>query len=214
MTITHTLFCGHSPVTRWGATQGQQDLGTDLVSRIQAADQPVVILDFSGIEAANASYVRATALWMLRCALKARDTGDYPPSADPWRIQPLRLEGIFLAGLSEEVRNDIAIQLNEGRLACAEVIDCDDDQVRKVAILGHLDTQLRRTLDCLLELGGECTADRLWKHFTEDRIGPTGWNNRLAELYQSHLINRRKEGKFWKYFTTFKEVTNGIRLFA
>ncbi len=214
MTITHTLFSGDPPATRWGATQGQQDLGTDLVSRIHSAEQPVVMLDFSGIEAANASYVRATALWMLRCALKAREAGEAPQSADPWRIQSLRLEGIFLVGLSEEVRNDIGIQLNEGRLACAEVIDREGDQIRSVAILGHLDTQLRRTLECLLELGGECTAERLWKHFVEDGIGPTGWNNRLAELYQRHLINRRKEGKFWKYFTTFKEVADGIRLFA
>ena len=214
MILTHNLFSGYPPVTRWGATQGQQDLGTDLVRRMQAADQPVVILNFTGIEAANASYVRATALWVLRCALKGREAGDDLQSADPWRIQPLALGGFFLEGLSEEVRNDIGVQLNEGRLACAEVVERDGEEIRTVAILGHLDTQLRRTLKCLVELGGDCTADRLWKHFAQDGIGPTGWNNRLAELYQRHLINRRKEGKFWKYFTTFKEVADGIRLFA
>lgn len=214
MTIIHQLLQG-GPATRWGATAGQTDLGS-LAIRTAAADSPVVILDFEGIEAANGSYVRATALWMLRCAIEARrgSRDEAAGSRDPWRIHPLAMHGFFLAGLSEEVRHDVTIQLNEGRLPCLEVVEREGDEIQSVAILGHLDTQLRRTLDCLLEIGEECSAETLCRRFHEDRIGATGWNNRLAELHQRHLIGRRKDGKFWKYYTMFKEVTYGIPMEA
>jgi hypothetical protein len=212
VTITYQLLQG-GPPTRWGATTGQADLG-NLATRVESADGPVVVLDFEGIEAANGSYLRATALWMLRCAIEGRKNSRYEGegSQDPWRIRPLAMEGFFLAGLSDEVRHDVTILLKEGRLPCLEVVKWEGDEIQSVAILGHLDTQLRRTFDCLLEIGEASSAETLSRRFPEDRIGVTGWNNRLAELYQRHLIGRRKDGKFWKYFTMFKEVADGLRL--
>lgn len=212
MTIIYQLLQG-GPSTRWGATAGQADLDS-LAASVESADGPVVVLDFEGIEAANGSYLRATALWMLRCAIEARKSSRHEAegSQDPWRIRPLTMEGFFLAGLSDEVRHDVIILLKEGRLPCLEVAKWKGDEIQSATILGHLDTQLRRTFDCLLEIGEASSAETLSRRFPEDRIGVTGWNNRLAELYQRHLIGRRKDGKFWKYFTMFKEVADGLRL--
>jgi hypothetical protein len=74
VTITYQFLQG-GPATRWGASTGQADLGS-LATRVESAGGPVVVLDFEGIEAANGSYLRATALWMLRCAIDVARRGN------------------------------------------------------------------------------------------------------------------------------------------
>jgi hypothetical protein len=199
--------------TRWGATRAQADLA-GFPAAILAAPEPVdLLLDFSGIEAVNGSYVRASVGWLLRCALLSRsDTVEEASGTDPWLIRPLGISALFVGNLSTEVRQDIQLWLRANRLPCLEALGWTKQEVATASVLGVLDTQLSKTLSCLSSCGGQAVADTLWKQFSDHGIGVTAWNTRLSELYSRLLVNRRKEGKFWRYFIPCKEVTNGIQI--
>lgn len=210
--MLHYLLRRNGPTHRWGATRAQADLNGLLLPLRSPADPPSILLDYSGIETVNGSYLRATALWVLRCGLKARGKDaleEIQGRADAWAIRPQPLKAFYVTNLSEEVRNDLEIQLRDNRMACLEALTWTKESVLTVRVLGQLDEQLRRALECLQNMGGAAVAEELWSKFQEDRVGLTAWNNRLAELFLRHVVNRTKEGKFWRYFTPFKEALYG-----
>lgn len=197
---------------RFGASRAQADMEGILESIRSQTGLVPVMLDYEGIEAVNGSYVRASVAWMTRCGIAARAGQPQlkTPSSDPWEIRPLPLRAVFTVNLSGEVREEIDLYFKKERLPCLEAISWKGDQVGKVRVLGHLDQQLVRALDCLVSLKKDVVAEDLWKAFPDDRIGLTAWNNRLSELYQRHMVNRTKDGKFWRYSLEFKEVEYGI----
>lgn len=208
---THSLLRDKNPI-RFGATRAQADMQGVLESIRSQTGLVQVMLDYKGIEAVNGSYVRASVAWMTRCGIAARagETQPQTPPLDPWEIRPLPLRAVFAANLSGEVREEIDLYFKKERLPCLEAMSWNGDQVSRVRLLGHLDQQLVRALDCLVSLKKDVVAEDLWKAFPDDRIGLTAWNNRLSELYQRHMVSRAKDGKFWRYSLEFKEVEYGI----
>lgn len=210
--MKHSMCGKDSRPVRIGATRAQDDMG-DLPERVERAEiPPTVILDFFGIEAINGSYVRASAAWLLNCSIAARvgEPTRMPRTPDQWEVRPLAIQALFVANLSGEVREEIDLLFKQLRLPCLEAVDWDETQVGNVRILGHLDPQLFRALECLESVGNGAVAETLWQRFPEDRIGMTAWNNRLSELYQRHMVSRTKDGKFWRYSLEFKEANYGI----
>lgn len=210
--LKHSMRRKDSPPVRIGATRAQDDMA-DLPQLVAAEKTPPsVVLDFNGIEAINGSYARASAAWLLNCSIAARaaEQASKPISPDPWEIRPLPIQALFVMNLSDEVREEIDLLFKQQRLPCLEAVEWDENEVRKVRILGHLDPQLFRALECLQTAGNGSVAETLWQRFPEDRIGMTAWNNRLSELYQRHMVSRVKDGKFWRYSLEFKEAHYGI----
>lgn len=209
--VIHPLLSDGTPI-RFGASRAQADM-EGILEAIRSVGEPAqVILDYSGIEAVNGSYVRATVAWLTRCGITAR-TGEPQlkvSSGDPWEVCPLPLRSIFVAKLSDEVREEIDLYFKKERLPCLEAVSWNKSQVVRARLYGHLDAQLVRAVECLLALGKEVVAEELWKGFPDDRIGLTAWNNRLSELYQRHMVSRTKEGKFWRYKLEFKEIKYGL----
>lgn len=204
------------PIIRIGATRAQADLN-GLLSSIDSSETPCFIaLNFSGIDAVNGSYVRASVAWLTRCALLSRsgapDTQSQSrqDSPDPWEIRPLPIRAIFVSNLTQEVREEIDLYFKQERLPCLEALQTEGEAVISARILGHLDAQLYRTLNCLHHYGESAVAENLWKTYTDDGIGLTAWNNRLSELFQRLLVYRTKERKFWRYSRLFKEVSDGL----
>lgn len=208
--LVHLLFREGNSV-RFGATRAQADMMGILDSIRNQKGNAQVILDFAGIEAVNGSYVRASVAWLTRCGILARNGEPLAKlSGDPWELRPLPLSGIFVANLSDEVRDEIDLYFKNERLPCLEAITCKEDEIVQTRLLGHIDPQLARALDCLIVLNKDVVADDLWKSFPDDRIGLTAWSNRLSELYQRHMVTRLKDGKFWRYSLEFREVAYGI----
>lgn len=210
--LKHVMHRKDSPAVRIGATRAQEDMA-NLPQRISDENiPPTVILDFTGIEAVNGSYVRASVAWLLNCSIAARvgKPANNPSPLDPWEIRAMPIQALFVANLSPEVREEIDLLFKQERLPCLVAVDWDTDEVRDARILGHLDPQLFRALECLKTVGNGVVAETLWQRFPEDRIGMTAWNNRLSELYQRHMVSRAKDGKFWRYSTEFKEANYGI----
>ncbi len=209
--MIHSLLRDKNPI-RFGASRAQADMDGILESIRNQTGAIQIMLDYKGIEAVNGSYVRASVAWFARCGIATRSGEPQPktPPLDPWEIRPLPLRAIFAANLSDEVREEIDLYFKKERLPCLEALSWKGDQVIRVRLLGHLDQQLARALDCLVTLKKNVVAEDLWKAFPDDRIGLTAWNNRLSELYQRQMVSRAKDGKFWRYSLEFKEVEYGI----
>jgi hypothetical protein len=74
-----------------------------------------------------------------------------------------------------------------------------------VELVGPLDPALEITLQNVVERG-EVTGADLGRDVESVGIGPTGWNNRLRELYERRLVFRKNEGRKQLYSAIAKEV--------
>jgi len=79
-----------------------------------------------------------------------------------------------------------------------------DDAVASAWLIGELDPAQRSTFDVARELG-TISAPELAARFTDQRIGPTAWNNRLSALASKGLLVERKQGKS-KSFSPLLEI--------
>ena len=78
------------------------------------------------------------------------------------------------------------------------------DAVVSARLIGELDPAQRSTFEMARELG-TITAPELAGRFTDQRIGPTAWNNRLSALASKGLLVERKQGKS-KSFSPLLEI--------
>ena len=80
------------------------------------------------------------------------------------------------------------------------------ERLASATLFGQIDPAAARTLEAI-EGSDQCTALELHERFARTQnIGPTGWNNRLAELYRARLARRSRQGKFWIYQPLAKSV--------
>lgn len=191
----------------FGATQGQE-LMARIRSELDSAKQLdcALVLELQGIEATNASFLKATVLWAFRCG-QADVRRESPTSADPWAIRPLRLFPV-VTGCQGEVREEVDEFFRGRHLPILHLPEESGHGLGKPTVLGALDPVLARTFE-LLEAVPEATAADLASR-SEDKITLTGWNNRLADLHLLRLASRRREGKFWVYRAADKGVLEWV----
>lgn len=136
-----------------------------------------LFLDFAGIDVATSSYLRAGVIGFR----------DYCRTAG-LRFYPV------VANAVRDVLDDFAIvleQLGDGFLIC----DLDKrEKPVNARVLGRLEGKQQITLDAVISLG-ETDAARLAEAFKDERIGVTGWNNRLAALVARGLLMETRKGR-------------------
>jgi hypothetical protein len=205
--VVHRLNSSKKPMHAAGATLGQEHLGP-LRKRIQNGAGEIVIVDFSGIESATASYLKATIVWLIQSARLVVGNGVNHGAArghhDPI---PLSIYPV-VAGLAADVREELDAVLPGFRLPCLETLKRSDQKIQTGLLHGPLDQALLDTLRALTECGSG-TASSLHQRFPDRKISTTGWNNRLADLHMLRLAMRRKEGRQWLYESVAAEVKNG-----
>lgn len=205
--LIHKLNPSRASVHASGATLGQEHL-RPLRQRLRDEGGDIVVLDFSGIESATASYLKATIVWLIQSArLSVTDGLNYGRAPGPHDPVPLAIYPL-VAGLTTEVREELNDVLPTYRLPCLETLKHSDRRVLRAALHGPLDDALSDTLRALTECGSG-TASSLHVRFQDRKISTTGWNNRLADLHQLRLAVRRKVGRQWLYEPVAAEVTNG-----
>ncbi|WP_434387423.1 hypothetical protein [Melittangium boletus] len=187
----------------FGATKGQEHFAPLLAELRDVSSGEVVIYDFTGIEHATASYVRATVLRLLKASYRAaEDAGTSATSgmdSDVLDVFPL------VAGLSADVAEELQTVLESQGIACFEATKWSAAGVVQGRVRGVLEGVLRDTL-VRVAAARQVTASML-----AEREPPnvTGWNNRLAELYRMRLVKRVKDGRQWIYSAVCSEVIFG-----
>jgi hypothetical protein len=195
----------------FGGALGQQhlkplldELGTGI-----AGSGQVVVLDFEGIEAVTASYLKATIIYLFKAGRAAAEGAEARNTTLP---APMN---IFPAVAN--LRGDVPEELDEvlssigQRLPCLEATlwDAADERIRHARLRGYLDTALRETIEFLNGRTQPTTAQALAADNSTVGIKETGWNNRLADLHRLRLARRVKSGRHWLYELVAQEVSLG-----
>jgi hypothetical protein len=173
-----------------GATNGLTAL-TRLISLIKrCSEAQLFVLDFAGIELATASFLR-------ECVLGFRD---YCRQSQA-NLYPI------IANANQIVEEELGLLLqdrNEAMIACK----VSGSKLSKSHLIGFLDEKLKLTLSAAVERGS-VEAGTLAEHYLDaEKIGVTGWNNRLANLSAAGLLIETKAGRA----KTYRPIVEGIHL--
>ena len=136
-----------------------------------AGEQPVVVLDFSGIDYITASYFLGAFTWL-------------------WEREVVPL----IANASPELREEVELALNAARLKALFGV-LNDGRLSDVRPF-NLEGIEAETYERVRSLG-TATANDL--HALDRRIQPNAWSNRLALLYRYRLLRRENVGRQLAY---------------
>ncbi len=195
-----------------------EDHRREILRTLSAADREtptLFVLDYEGVENVTSSYVKRTALWLLRCGTTScPTTGRLDPDdllGDLGGVAPLP-SNVFpvAANLAGDVREEFDEVFARRALPFLEALDFDATTVRSAQILGRPEPSVRDTLAAIKDLGcQEATAKTLFGSARNGGIGLTAWGNRLADLHRLRLLDRRKLGKEWIYRPIVKTFCYG-----
>jgi hypothetical protein len=134
----------------------------------QQGPKGVLLIDFDGVGAASASFLRESVL-----AFRDYARG-YQPEVFP-----------VVANLNDEIREEFALLLRSRgeAILCCRVDDAG--QIVDVQVLGALDSSLERTLDAIKERGAVSLAEL--RSLPDDAKAST-WSNRLASLIRQGFV--------------------------
>jgi hypothetical protein len=159
--------------------------------RKRVATHPVsddsVILDFTGVEGASASY--------LKRLIHPFFTGPGDPEALPREIAPI-LINVESTDLKEELDDYLT---GKGRVLILANQSRNPPKFRQ--LLGHLDGAAAETFRELQEMK-KSTAAELYERHRDETTNQTAWNNRLVQLVEMRIARRSRVGRFWVYQPT------------
>lgn len=197
-----------------GATLGEGHTAEirKAVSDGTLASGSLVVLDFEGIEATNGSYLRATALWLLRCGqLSVRPDDMLVGSNDSNSPRPYDIY-CALANVEGEVTQEVEDFFNARPIPILIARKLMADRIESATLTGNLEPVLKRTLS-IVSQSNAVSASELHSHFRTEGVSVTAWNNRLADLCALRLIRRQRQGKQWIYEPITKDITYGRSIY-
>jgi hypothetical protein len=168
-----------------GRPLGQKHFGQlcELLGSMRAGS--TVLLDFAGVENVNASWINAAISPLFPWS--ARNENDVFP-----------LVCNFPAQNRDEL--ELVCTLNDQCIP----LGAATNELRLIELIGPLDPALEETLHLVVQRGQATGADL--GRDVDAGIGPTGWNNRLRDLYVRRLVYRTNAGRRQLYSAIAKEV--------
>ncbi|ADO70242.1 hypothetical protein [Stigmatella aurantiaca] len=204
--FVYSLLSRHEGVSPqlYGATLGQAHY-KGLISTIQGAlAESVVVVDFSGVEATTASYLKATVIALLEAAM---DSVNEPSRGGPATVSKDRVN-VFpvVSNLSPEVAEELQTVLEARRLPYLEALRISGTEVTQARLRGFIEAAPAETLERVVT-ARSTSATQLAT--LQSPPTATGWSNRLADLFRLRLVRRIKEGRNWLYSPVVSEVSFG-----
>lgn len=147
-------------------------------------DDVLLVLDFQNVRVATASFLREAVLGLRQLL------------TDPDRL-------VAITNCAPQILEDFSVLL-AARQECLAAVEIQKSEKLSIQILGALDLRLQKCFRLLAD-EGEATAPALAKLSPKEKIGITGWNNRLATLANLGLAIAVKDGRT-KLYTTFTGV--------
>lgn len=169
------------------------------------AEDELVFLDFTGVEATNGSYLKAVLLRLLLCG---RLTVITEPSDFVSELRPLSLFPV-VNNLGSAVWQELVEFAGARKLPVVVAgPGLETHFISTATIEGGLEPVLRQTLNRVLKMG-ETSAPQLHALYPDEGVAVTAWNNRLTELCALRLLRRRRQGRSWLYHAIAKEIQYG-----
>ena len=161
-----------------GVAHGRQVLAALLTSVASATPGQIVLLDFAGVVAATASFLRESILEFRRI-VRGSGSNLYP----------------VIANAAPGILDDLQLLLesrSDAMLSCELDNDGNPSQAR---LIGRLEDKQRLTLE-LLKKSTEVDAGELAARSSElNAVGITAWNNRLASLVSKGIVKESVRGR-------------------
>jgi hypothetical protein len=174
-----------------GSASGSEIL-SQLVGQVNRVSTPtVVVLDFDGISVATGSFLR-------ECVLGFRD---YCRRSQP-NLHPV------VANLTDAVAEELKYLLQSKREVLVACTLKPNGRPIQPEVIGTLEEKQKLTLDAVLELE-EVDAAVLAERFSSEKIGITGWNNRLASLAAGGILMEVRSGRGKRYRPVVEGLKNG-----
>ncbi len=160
-----------------GKSGGLRDFPKFVAAIEETADEDIVILDWTGIEIATASYFGATFISLLRMAI-AGELNRY----------------FILVGLNRTCLDELKLVLElQGFVVATGKME--KGIVRQVELLGNLDSAYAEALAAIQQMESASATDLYRKNQNRARIGKTGWINRLTNLHRMRLVRKQRVGR-------------------
>ena len=140
-----------------------------------------LVLDFTGVEVATASFLRESIL-AFRNDVREHRSNFYP----------------VIANVNEAVADEIAVLLASRRDVLMLCSLNETGEPHGARLIGELDPKQRLTFD-LVQERGETNAAELYKYHTTEQVAQTAWNNRLAALAGLGVIVELSQGRSKSY---------------
>ncbi len=176
-----------------GKTGGTRDFPKFMSAVAEAPDGSTIVLDWSAIDLATASYFGSAIIPIIRMTM----IGD--------------LDRYFVfAGLNQTSFDELKLVIEYNQLVVF-LGDLDrNGSPRNLRVLGKLESPYAETLTAI-QATESASASGLHKqqHRTGTRIGKTGWVNRLSHLHRLRLIKKHKVGRELVFETVQKGDQNG-----
>ena len=171
-----------------GAPEGRRLLGK-IIGKLthEPAEPETVFLDFTGVRAATASFLRESVIG-ARTFLRARRSNWY----------------VIVANPNDDVTEELAFVLDAGSDALL-ICHCDGKNLKSVEPIGRLEPMQRLTFDAVLARG-ETTASELHEAHPDQKVEITAWNNRLSSLVGRGLLAETSRGRVKRYRPVLTEV--------
>lgn len=185
MRIALAQFVGERPVLA-GSEFGRQIFGRLVATLPAVGEAEPYFLDFIDSPPATASFLREAVLG-LRQYLRSHAPLLYP----------------VVANAGAETIEELQHLLEEKSDAIAACTLSSDGTVGEPRIIGALEPLQQRILNAVKE-AGQATAAALASRFTNEKVGITAWNNRLAALAQKGLLIERVAGRAKNYEPVLK----------
>jgi DNA-binding LacI/PurR family transcriptional regulator len=187
MKLHMSKLAGHKVILA-GAIPGKNLLAR-MIAEIQRRAEPTpLFLDFTGVEVATNSFLRESLLG-IRDYCRSANTNLYP----------------VIANANDTVVEELRTLLEDHAEA---MIICQLDEQGNAAnsrVVGVLEEKQEITLEAVKALK-RAGAQALREKFKRtEKIGITGWNNRLSSLVRKGLLMEMKKGRI-KYYQPVLEL--------
>lgn len=161
-----------------GKIGGQRDLPKFMAAISAIPDGSTVILDWSGVEHASASYFGSAILPILRMATN----GD--------------LDRYFIfSNVNQNSLDELKLVVEFLNLVVL-LGDVDrDNEIENVRLIGKLESPYSETFEAISNAQTASAATLHKKQNKNIKIGKTGWANRLAYLSELRLVRKQKVGR-------------------
>ncbi len=173
-----------------GKSDGLRDYPKIMSAVEETTSGDTVVLDWSGVEIATASYFGATFVPLLRMAMAGQ------------------LDRYFIVtGLNRTCLDELKLVLElQGLVALTG--EWKENGIRNAEVLGRLDPAYADTLNAV-QRAQAASATELFKKHTRTPIGKTGWINRLSNLHRLRLVRKERVGREYVFQALAKERSHG-----
>lgn len=173
-----------------GAVPGRSALGQMIAALASEKTVSVVMVDFSGINVATASFLREAILG-FRSHIRTHRPG----------------MSAVLTNLEPVVRDELQEVLATKKEISASCRVDVDGTISDVQMIGCVEGKLADTLNLILKLGKSSAAQL--QSYDNGNVTITAWNNRLAALSAMGIFRETKEGRTKYYEPILEGLYNG-----